>query len=29
MALMVDKNIFVKDLVKSRADWTVNECLEN
>ena len=29
MVLMVDKNILVKDLVKSRADWTVNECLEN
>ena len=29
MVLMVDKNILVKDLVKSRADWTLNECLEN
>ena len=29
MVLMVGKNILVKDLVKSRADWTVNECLEN
>ena len=29
MVLMVGKNILVKDLAKSRADWTVNECLEN
>ena len=29
MLLMVGENILVEDLVKSRADWTVNECLEN
>ena len=29
MMLTVGKNILVKDLVKSRADSTVNESLEN
>ena len=27
MLLMVGENILVEDLVKSRADWTVKECL--
>ena len=29
MVLMLGKDILVKDLVKSRADSTVNECLVN